>query len=512
MDTNRIDIADAVPGHSRRDALVALGAVSTGAIVGALANGAPASAQLPDPTPYARKAFLPANVKEHGATGDGVTNDTAAVTAAIASLPANGGTVFFPRGRYRLTGINVDGKRSIRLVGEGGVSSGSGTGTALLYDGTASPFISAKNLTGFELRDLSVFYENASFTGTLVDLTDSAHCSINQCMLAGAGQRSAAQLVLLNRAYSCEIVNSVLLNAAIGIRGQLSSADFSNAITVSGCKFPLGAMTTAGIAGAGQGWMISGCTFEPLHTSNAPGAFKQITGGVVGICFAGCWFGDSTANGTWVDFSGAGGVGGASFVGNYFSALAGAETTGIRVGDSAAGVSITGNQFQSLTNGVRLDANARQIVIAGNSYSNISGAKVLNSPLNGVVEEPSNGANGALGLYGPVAYGGNMLLAPTALSHPSRTLNTVYQPSTTRAVLVIATVRILCAAGQLGQITALVENANPPTIEQAHFQSNDPSDIQTTITFIVPAGWRYNLATGGNAGTMALNVCTEVQL
>lgn len=512
MDTNRIDVADAAPGHSRRDALMALGVVSTGAIVGALANSAPASAQLPDPSPYARKAFLPANVKEYGATGDGVSNDTAAVNAALASLPENGGTVFFPRGRYRLTGINVDGRRSIRLVGEGGVSSGSGTGSALLYGGSASPFISAKSLTGFELRDLSVFYENDSFTGTLVDLTDSAHCSIDRCMLAGAGRWSAAQLVLLNRAYSCEILNSVLLNAAIGIRGRLSSGDFSNAITVSGCKFPLAAMTTAGIAGAGQGWMISGCTFEPLRTSNAPGAFKQLTGGVVGICFAGCWFGDSTAEGTWVDFSGAGGVAGASFVGNYFSAIGAGVGTGIRLGDSAAGVSITGNQFDSLMNGVRLDVDARQIVIAGNNYANVSGAKVLNSPLNGVVEEPSNGANGALGLYGPVAYGGNMLLAPTALSHPPRTLNTVYQPSMTRAVLVIATVRILCAAGQVGQITALVENANPPTIEQAHFQSNDPSDIQTAITFIVPPGWRYKLAATGNAGTMALNVCTEVQL
>jgi hypothetical protein len=303
----------------------------------------------------------------------------------------------------------------------------------------------------------------------------------------------------------------MLANAAVGIRGSLGGgSDFSNAMAVTGCSFPEGGMTTAAIAAAGQGWMISGCTFEPLYSSSAPGAYKQIAGSAIGICFAGCWFGDNTASGTWVDFSGAGGVAGASFVGNYFGGLGSGSGTGIRLGDSASGVSITGNQFAGLTNGVQIDNNARQVVIAGNSYS-VSGTRIVNTPLNGIVEDPGLGANGALGLFGPIAYGGNMLLAPTALSHPSRVLGTVYQPSTTRSVMVIATVRILNSAGQSGQITALVENANPPTLEQAHFSSNDPSDMQTTITFIVPAGWRYKLS-GSGTGTMVLNVLTEVTL
>jgi Pectate lyase superfamily protein len=498
---------DETLGHSRRDALRTLGAFSAGAVATALVDAAPAGA---DSSPYEEKAFLPANVKDFGAVGDGTTNDTTAVNNAIASLPTRGGTVFFPRGAYSLSGqINVDTKQSIRLVGESGVSSGLGTGSALVYTGTASPFISAQDLTGFELRDLSVFYSNASFTGTLVDLSGSAHCAIERCMLAGSSVRSAAQLVLLNQALSSQILNCVLLGAAIGIRGSSGgTGDFSNAITVTGCSFPEGAMTNAAIAGAGQGWMISGCTFEPLYSTSAPGGYKQIAGSAIGICFAGCWFGDNTATGYWVDFSGAGGVGGASFVGNCFNGLG--AGTGIRLGDSAAGVSITGNQFAGLVNGVRIDNSARQVMIAGNNYD-VSGARILNSPLNGIVEEPGTSSNGALGLYGPVSYGGNALLAPTALSHPSRVLNTVYQASTTRAAMVIATVRILNTAGQSAQITALVENANPPTLEQAHFSSNDPSDLQTTITFMVPAGWRYKLG-GIGTGTMVLNVLTEVLL
>ncbi len=40
------------------------------------------------------------NVVSYGAVGDGVANDTTAIRAAIAAVPASGGTVFFPAGTY----------------------------------------------------------------------------------------------------------------------------------------------------------------------------------------------------------------------------------------------------------------------------------------------------------------------------------------------------------------------------------------------------------------------------
>lgn len=41
-----------------------------------------------------------ANVKDFGAIGDGTTDDTAAIVAAIASVSTQGGTVYFPVGKY----------------------------------------------------------------------------------------------------------------------------------------------------------------------------------------------------------------------------------------------------------------------------------------------------------------------------------------------------------------------------------------------------------------------------
>lgn len=44
-----------------------------------------------------------ANVRDFGALGDGVTDDTAAIQAAVDGLPAIGGTIYFPPGTYLFT-------------------------------------------------------------------------------------------------------------------------------------------------------------------------------------------------------------------------------------------------------------------------------------------------------------------------------------------------------------------------------------------------------------------------
>jgi hypothetical protein len=57
------------------------------------------------------------NVKEFGATGDGVTDDINSITAAIASLPTEGGMLVFPEGIYKITSPIIFGSKSIYLRG-----------------------------------------------------------------------------------------------------------------------------------------------------------------------------------------------------------------------------------------------------------------------------------------------------------------------------------------------------------------------------------------------------------
>jgi len=70
------------------------------------------------------------SVKDFGAVGDGVADDTAAIQAAIDAVSVNGGTVVFPSGTYRIAktvgtndrwGIKVTGS-SVRLQGAGAAS------------------------------------------------------------------------------------------------------------------------------------------------------------------------------------------------------------------------------------------------------------------------------------------------------------------------------------------------------------------------------------------------------
>lgn len=58
------------------------------------------------------------NVKDFGATGNGSSNDTGAVQAAIDSLGAAGGTVYFPPGTYRIARtLGIDDRWGLKITG-----------------------------------------------------------------------------------------------------------------------------------------------------------------------------------------------------------------------------------------------------------------------------------------------------------------------------------------------------------------------------------------------------------
>src|SRR5690348_10346074 len=57
------------------------------------------------------------NVKAYGAQGDGLTDDTAAIVAAIAAATPVFGTVYLPTGTYHHTGFTVPA--AVSLTGAG---------------------------------------------------------------------------------------------------------------------------------------------------------------------------------------------------------------------------------------------------------------------------------------------------------------------------------------------------------------------------------------------------------
>lgn len=83
------------------------------------------------------------NVLDYGAIGNGIADDTAAITAAVTAASA-GSTVYFPVGTYKVTSGITDGGKAIMFAGQSNGSVITGGGFAILS--LTTEFSSAQDL------------------------------------------------------------------------------------------------------------------------------------------------------------------------------------------------------------------------------------------------------------------------------------------------------------------------------------------------------------------------------
>jgi len=86
------------------------------------------------------------NVKSFGAAGDGETDDTAAIQAAIDAVPEAGGSVYFPAGTYLSDGLTV--RSGVCLVGDGQFA------TVIEHTAADAHGIYGEDIVGFVLQGL----------------------------------------------------------------------------------------------------------------------------------------------------------------------------------------------------------------------------------------------------------------------------------------------------------------------------------------------------------------------
>jgi hypothetical protein len=357
-------------GEGRREVLKLAAAAALGAASAASVSAfhMPAAQSRPSGQPTGQF-----DVVGYGADATGRRDSTAAIQRAIDDAArARGGVVAFPAGTYTChQPLLADRSTGVRLQGIGTETIDAERVATLRYEGTGKVFISARSTVGFGLTGLGVTYENAAFTGILVDLSglaaesNTAFARVEECVLEGTGQSGARALVCLDRATISTIANCNLAGAQTAILGRLADDRYSNAVQVRSCQFIN--TVTAPIANPGEAWLVEGCTFEALSDGRAGAISCQLTTRALSV--VGCWMGDvaGTLGSAWIEFQG----NGLQVAGNLIGGST--ATVAVRfVGGDNAGIDIRGNAFETHAVGVDLGAGQRGVTIQGNAFSSVA--------------------------------------------------------------------------------------------------------------------------------------------
>lgn len=207
------------------------------------------------------------NVRWFGAKGDGVTDDYAAIRAAIDSFKVGtpltiltgvgstatvdvytGGVVYFPAGVYGFSQtIYVNDINNLQFRGAGSRHGQNATKptSAIRYTGSeaAAIHLQTNGSRNFQVDDLSLEYANPSFAGDLVFIDQSVAACFYRCTFGDASLnaaqsvRTAASLLKATQTENLIVERCSFNNAVKGIHVPQHPTLRCNGLSVSGCFF-----------------------------------------------------------------------------------------------------------------------------------------------------------------------------------------------------------------------------------------------------------------------------------
>lgn len=302
------------------------------------------------------------NVKDFGATGDGVTDDGDAIQSAVTAAGATGGVLYFPPGTY-LVASPVTLANGVTYRGAG--VNIDGGGTKINYTGSSDAFVISNPLnssTSANIHIEGIWFSApslAAHSGVIFD-TGSSVCTVKRCRF------NAAIGIILDQSElwdisECSFAIGGANNVGIWIvngpdKNVASSTFFTNRIGVHECEFNGAAGSVAVyddggtahvfencnwnacgshiIATSVNGIIISGGEFEISSAQSIIFGTTKRKGGAGAKCpnvdIHGCFFYNNVNQPIIALVSGA--VGRMNLSNNFFNTVAGTTLSGFSVG------------------------------------------------------------------------------------------------------------------------------------------------------------------------------------
>jgi len=198
-------------------------------------------------------------VKDYGAVGNGIVDDTASIQAAInACATAGGGVVFFPPGTYAVTQLTINAQSNVQLLG-------SGMASELLWAWNAAT--AAGSMLTVEGGSAHTRISLLRFSGA--SLTNPAASRNNHLLLLDGSSGGAIETQIFNCQFGGMVAASGDGVHVVGAAGNLVSRFWISDCQFNGCsRFSVGAE-----GGYEYGWVqsnfMTNCTTELGIVSSA---------------------------------------------------------------------------------------------------------------------------------------------------------------------------------------------------------------------------------------------------
>lgn len=209
-----------VPFVTRRSFLRGSAALAGGAGIYVATEVASARPAVAAPASPGDPGDIPvSNVRDFGATGNGVTDDTAAIQAAIHKTSADGGgVVYLPTGTYAITGISL--ATGVDLLGATRNSS------VLLFTPTSGDAISLSKLSFNHLATFQIRFAHSVTSGAAIHLDGCFTIKVSDIYVNGGGSQMGYDGIYVDQSTAIFISHfrlSGLTHAGVRIAGPIGN-------------------------------------------------------------------------------------------------------------------------------------------------------------------------------------------------------------------------------------------------------------------------------------------------